>query len=125
MYKYNHSLRENSQELRKNMTPEEKRLWYDLLKLIPYPVKRQRVIESFILDFYIPSKRIAIEVDGRQHLGREHAEKDSERDAVLNDLGITIIRVSNEDITKRFNSTANYILDILGIKASELKQKNY
>ena len=121
MYKYNENLLSNSQELRKNMTPEENHLWYDFLKLLPFAVKRQKVIESFIVDFYIPKAKIVIELDERQHLMREHHEKDSERDKILSDLGIEVLRFSNEDVNKRFNTVCNLILDKLGIKASEMK----
>ena len=121
MYKYNENLLSNSQELRKNMTPEENHLWYDFLKLLPFAAKRQKIIEGFIVDFYIPKAKIVIELDGRQHLMREHHEKDSERDKILSELGIEVLRFSNEDINKRFNTVCNLILDKLGIKASEMK----
>ena len=49
------------------MTAEERHLWYDFLKKLPIPVKRQKNIENYILDFYIPSAKLAIEIDGRQH----------------------------------------------------------
>ena len=48
---YNDGLLENSQNLRKNMTPEEKHLWYDFLKLLPVTVNRQKMIGNYIVDF--------------------------------------------------------------------------
>ena len=54
-YKYNKKLVTNAQELRKNMTPEEKHLWYDFLKKLPVTVNRQKNIGNYIVDFYIPS----------------------------------------------------------------------
>ena len=65
------------------MTPEEKHLWYDFLKRLPYNVRRQHNIENYIVDFYIAEKKIVIEVDGRQHLLSEHKEADEQRDAAL------------------------------------------
>ena len=72
MFDYNKALKKNAQELRKEMTREEKQLWYNLLKRLPFDVKRQKTIHNFILDFYIPKLKIAIEIDGIQHLEEEH-----------------------------------------------------
>ena len=80
MIPYNKKLVENAKELRKNMTPEEKKLWYGLLKRLPMTVKRQHNIENYIVDFYIASKKIVIEIDGIQHLTPEHKESDEKRD---------------------------------------------
>ena len=60
-----------AKELRKNMTKEEKHLWYDYLK--PYrqtfgiAFTRQKVYGNYILDFYCPKAKLAIELDGSQH----------------------------------------------------------
>ena len=74
MHPYNRSLVENAQRLRKEMTPEEKKLWYDLLKRLPLTVRRQHNIENYIVDFYIAQKKIVIEVDGLQHLSEDGKE---------------------------------------------------
>ncbi len=55
-YKYNKNLVSNAQELRKNMTPEEKKLWYRFLKRLPVTVNRQKNIGNYIVDFYIAQK---------------------------------------------------------------------
>ena len=73
---YNKSLVKNAQNLRKNMTPEEKHLWYDFLKRLPLTVKRQQNLENYIVDFYIPSKKVVIEVDGIQHQKCDQQEAD-------------------------------------------------
>ena len=80
MIPYNKKLVPNAQELRKNMTPEEKHLWYDFLKRLPFTVKRQHNIDNYIVDFYIPKKKIVIELDGVQHLMPKHIEADLKRD---------------------------------------------
>ena len=121
MINYNKKLVSNAQELRKNMTPEEKHLWYDLLKRIPFNVRRQHNIENYIVDFYIAKKRIVIEVDGRQHLLAEHKEADSQRDEVLAKWGITVLRYSNDSIQNNFNAVAEDILRNLKLKYSDLK----
>ena len=80
-YDYNRKLIDNSQLLRKNMTSEEKHLWYDFLKLLPVTVNRQKMIGDYIVDFYIHSEKIVIELDGAQHHSSEHKMKDKARDA--------------------------------------------
>ena len=100
----------NAKALRKNMTKEERHLWYDFLKMLPLSVRRQHNIENYIVDFYIASKKIVIEVDGMQHLEREHLEKDKKRDEELSRWGITVLRYSNEDVHRRFSIVANDIL---------------
>ena len=121
MYSYNKKLVPNAQELRKNMTAEERHLWYDFLKKLPIPVKRQKNIENYILDFYIPSAKLAIEIDGRQHKLVENREDDRIRDEFLNSLGITVVRYTNDDIRDRFQAVAKDILNRLGLGYEDLK----
>jgi len=63
----NSKLTGNAKTLRKNMTKEERHLWYDFLKTLPLTVNRQKVIGNYIVDFYIASSKIVIELDGSQH----------------------------------------------------------
>ena len=89
-YDYNKGLKDNSQSLRKNMTPEEKHLWYDFLKLLPVTVNRQKSIGNYIVDFYIHSKKLVIEIDGIQHKSIEHKDKDiSQINRILKELGVS------------------------------------
>ena len=76
------------------MTPEEKHLWYDFLKRLPLTVNRQKNIGDFVLDFFIAEKRIAIEIDGMQHGESAHKQKDLQRDAELQRLGIRVLRLA-------------------------------
>ena len=121
MISYNRSLTANARALRKNMTPEERHLWYDLLKRLPLNVRRQHNIENYIVDFYIASKKIVIEVDGIQHESEENRQSDQQRDAVLATWGITVLRYSNESIKKNFTEVSEDILNKLGLSFSELK----
>ena len=121
VYSYNKMLVSNAQELRKNMTAEERHLWYDFLKKLPIPVKRQKNIENYILDFYIPSAKLAIEIDGRQHKLAENREDDRIRDEFLNSLGIMVVRYTNDDIRNRFQAVAKDILNRLGLGYEDLK----
>ncbi|MBQ9129666.1 MAG: DUF559 domain-containing protein, partial [Clostridia bacterium] len=98
------------------MTTQEKHLWYDFLKDISLTVHRQKAIGRYILDFYVASKKIAIELDGWQHGEPEEREYDEKRDAYLKSLGITTLRYSNHDVNVRFKDVCNDILKHLGIE---------
>ena len=99
-----------SQELRTNMTKEEKHLWYDFLKKLPYTVHRQKVIGKYILDFYCAEAEIAIELDGSQHYEQEAKKRDALRDEFLHQQGITVLRYSNITVNENFEGVC---LDIL------------
>ena len=100
---YNAKLISNSQKLRKSMTKGERHLWYDCLKQLPVTVHRQKVLGDFIVDFYIASAKIVIELDGSQHYEKNHQEKDLIRDTFLREKGYTILRYSNADVNYRFD----------------------
>ena len=121
MIPYNKNLKSNAQELRKNMTPEEKRLWYGFLKRLPFNVKRQQVIENYIVDFYIAAKKTVIEVDGKQHSSSKGVAADFERDASLAAWGITVLRYSNDSVRNSFSAVASDILQRLGLTFNDLK----
>ena len=106
--------------MRSNMTPEERHLWYDFLKRLPITVNRQKVIGNFIVDFYIHSHKIVIEVDGIQHKTKTK-QSDQIRDAELRALGITVLRYSNIAVNDNFNGVCNDILRRLGLNISDLK----
>ena len=106
----NSALTPNSRALRRNMTPEERRLWYEFLKLLPQTVHRQKVIGPYIADFYIASSNLIIELDGSQHYEPSGLAKDAERDACFRDNGITVLRYTNLDIKQRFPHVCEDIL---------------
>lgn len=104
-------LTENEKTLRTNMTKEERHLWYDFLKTLPFTVNRQKVIGNYIVDFYIASSKIVIELDGSQHYEDENIKKDIVRDNYLKELGIKVLRYSNLDINKNFKEVCQDILN--------------
>ena len=106
---YNQKLKDNSQELRRNMTKEEKHLWYDFLKALPVTVKRQKIIGNYIVDFYIASKKIIIELDGSQHFEEKNKRCDTVRDKALINLGFTVLRYSNYDVNTNFDGVCEDI----------------
>lgn len=98
-----------SQNLRKNMTKEEKHLWYDYLKRLPITVNRQKVIGEYIVDFYISEARIVIELDGSQHYSKEGEQSDRKRDDYLRRIGIKVLRYTNRQIHEEFDDVCNDI----------------
>ena len=107
----NPNLTNFSRDLRTNMTKEERHLWYDFLKIIPFTVNRQKVIGKYILDFYCAEAKIAIELDGAQHYESEAKKKDAERDSFLNKQGIEVLRYTNIDVKENFDGVCQDILN--------------
>ena len=120
-YNYNKKHVSLARKLRKEMTPEEKHLWYDFLKKLPLTVNRQKNIGEFIVDFYIASKNIVIEIDGIQHESIEHNEKDKQRDFDLFRLGIKVLRYTNKSINNNFNEVCEDILTHLELNWQDLR----
>lgn len=104
-----------SRNLRKNMTKEERKLWYEFLKNLPITINRQKVVGNYILDFYCASKKIAIELDGSQHFSEKNSLNDKLRDSYLNSLGITVLRYANNHIWDNFDGVCQDILNHLNL----------
>ena len=105
----NKKLTKNAQNLRKNMTKEERRLWYDFLKEMPVMVHRQKVFGHYIADFYIASAGLIIEVDGSQHYEEDGLRSDAERDAYFESLGLQVLRIPNNAVNKNFRGVCEAI----------------
>ena len=112
----NSKLTTYARKLRKDMTKEERHLWYDFLRELPLTVHRQKILGNYIVDFYIASKKIVIELDGSQHYEENGKHRDEERDAYLRSIGCSILRYSNADIKQRFRSVCDDIYNHLNIK---------
>ena len=106
----NPKLRTNAQELRKNMTKEERHLWYNFLKDLPITINRQKVIGNYIVDFYCANAKLVIELDGSQHFEDKGIEYDAKRDEYLKSLGLTILRYSNYDVNTNFYGVCTDIM---------------
>ena len=104
------------------MTNEEKHLWYDFFKRIPYNVRRQHNIKNYIVDFYVARKKLVIEIDGIQHTMHEHETADLARDADLAAMGIKVLRYSNDSVRKNFSWVVQDIMDNLELTQSDLRQ---
>ena len=110
MHNYHSKLKTRSQELRKNMTKEENKLWYDFLRKLPVNFHRQKMIGNYILDFYCAAHKLAIEVDGAQHYESDAINYDLKRDEYLSSIGVSVIRYSNNDINTNFDGVCSDIM---------------
>ena len=91
------------------MTKEERHLWYDFLRDYQFRFLRQKILGKYIVDFYCPQAKIVIELDGSQHYEPIGIEKDSERTAYLQQYGITVIRIPNNEVAHNFRGICEYI----------------
>ena len=107
--KHNSELVPFAKQLRKNMTKEERHLWYDFLKAYPIRFLRQKVLGKYIVDFYSAEAKLIIELDGSQHYENGNIEKDAERTAFLGDYGLTVIRIPNNEVNRNFPGVCEYI----------------
>ena len=108
-YKHNTNLVPLAKQLRKNMTKEERHLWYDFLREYPIRFTRQKVLGRYIADFYSAEAKIVIELDGSQHFEPEEKARDDARAAFLNGYGLTIIRIPNNKVMQNFRGVCEYI----------------
>jgi len=106
---YNKNLKQWSQELRKDATLQENRLWYDFLRNHPLPFARQKPIGNFIVDFICPSLKLVIELDGRQHHLPDVKKYDKLRTEELNKLGLHVMRFANSEIDSNFEGVCKSI----------------
>lgn len=110
---YNPTLKNRARELRNNMTKAEKKLWYDYLRNHSLQFHRQKIIGSYIVDFYCSKARLIIEVDGDIHSTKYAAELDRDRNFVLEDFGLTILRFPNNDVLDNIELVIRTIEDYL------------
>ena len=108
-YKHNPKLTGNARALRRNMTKEERHMWYDFLRDYPVRFLRQKVIDRYIADFYCAQAKLVIELDGAQHYEDRNAEKDTDRTVFLAGYGLTVIRIPNNEISNNFRGVCDYI----------------
>lgn len=106
---YNKSYKELARNLRKNMTQEERKLWYLFLRNNKIRFLRQKIIDNYIVDFYCPNKKLIIELDGSQHYTTKGLLYDQIRTEILKKYNLQILRFSNYDINHNFNEVCEYI----------------
>ena len=107
--KHNTDLTQNAKKLRKNMTKEERHLWYDFLRDYPVRFLRQKVIDNYIVDFYCNKARLVIELDGSQHYEPNAMIKDTIRTGKIEERNLMVIRIPNNAINENFRGVCEYI----------------
>ena len=118
MILYQKYLKPIAADLRKNMTPQERKLWYDFLRDLSPRFVRQKPLDRYIADFYCPTRKLVIEVDGGQHYEQTGRENDEWRTQALNQAGICVVRFSNSDVDHHFNEVCASILAVLKMEDS-------
>ncbi|MEA5596462.1 endonuclease domain-containing protein [Rivularia sp. UHCC 0363] len=110
---YNPKLIEKAKELRKNMTPAEKKLWNNYLKTLKIRFLRQKPIDNFIVDFYCAKLKLVTEIDGETHFTDEAKIYDSQRKLILQGYGLQVIRFTNEDVLNNFEGVCESIENLI------------
>ncbi len=109
MKEYNKENIPRAKVLRKNMTPWERKLWYEFLRYYSVRFQRQKAIGNYIADFYCAKARLVIELDGGGHYTAEQTEKDIIRTQELGHMNLKVIRICNLDIDRNFRGVCEYI----------------
>lgn len=94
----NNKMLETARALRREMTPQEHKLWYAFLKDYPIKIYKQRIIVSYIVDFYCAKAKLVIELDGPIHKHEQNIQHDTNRDERLKSYGLEILRIPNAKI---------------------------
>ncbi len=100
---------EYARKLRKEMTRQEKHLWYDFLRSYPVRFMRQHPINGYIADFYCSKASLVIELDGSQHFEEAGMACDAVRDERIAAAGNDVIRIANNEVDKNFDGVCQYI----------------
>ena len=95
--------------LRRNMTPWERKLWYDFLRGYPVRFQRQKAIGDFIVDFYCAKAQLAVELDGGGHFEPAQAAQDERRTRALEAKGLMILRICNPEVDRNFAGVCEQI----------------
>ena len=98
-----------ARRLRREMTRQERRLWYDYLRSYPAHFYRQRAFGNYIVDFYCARAGLVIELDGSGHYKADAKEYDAARTEYLSSFGLSVLRISNHDIDANFEGACMYI----------------
>ncbi len=120
-FKHNRQLVSLAKQLRREMTKEERHLWYDFLRTHPARFSRQKVLGKYIADFYSASAGLVIELDGSQHYEDRNAEKDKQRTAFLEGYGLRVLRIANNEVNSNFRGVCEYIDAAVGQSLSQLR----
>ena len=119
--KHNRQLIPLAKRLRREMTKEERHLWYDFLRSYPVRFSRQKVLGKYIADFYSAEARLVIELDGSQHYEPDEMQKDTDRTVFLEGYGLHVIRIPNNEVSRNFRGVCEYIDLMIEQSLSQLR----
>ena len=120
--KRNHKLIDNARLLRREMTKEERHLWYDYLRQYPVKFRRQAVLGKYIVDFYSAKAKLVIELDGSQHYEPQNQYADRLRTEYLEKFGVMVVRIPNTDVMRNFRGVCEYIDRIIQMRLGSLSE---
>ncbi|MBR3836208.1 MAG: endonuclease domain-containing protein [Clostridia bacterium] len=109
MKEYNKNNIALARTLRKNMTPLERKLWYQFLRSYPVRFQRQKAIGEYIVDFYCAKAKLVIELDGGGHYTEAQKTNDKKRTEELEKLNLKVLRFCNLDIDRNFYGVCEMI----------------
>ncbi len=107
-----------ARELRKNMTPQEIKLWQIIRnkQFYGYRFLRQYPIGNYIVDFVCISKKIVIEIDGGKHNQQKNIVYDKNRTKYIESCGFSVIRFWNNEIDDNLDGVYLKLMDLFGVK---------
>jgi very-short-patch-repair endonuclease len=111
---YRKDLRLRARILRRELTPAERRLWFEFLSGLPQKFTRQKPIGHYVADFYCSKHRLVIEVDGDSHFTARGENYDLLRTAELESLGLSVLRFTNVEVMQDFEAVCEAVLRALG-----------
>ena len=113
MLPYNRNLKQLSRQLRESLTEAERHLWAKIRmkQLKGYQFYRQKPIGDYVVDFFCPKAKLAIEVDGSHHLVGEKIEYDRIRDEYLSSLGLRVLRFTNTEVLTHIEGVVESIAE--------------
>ncbi|HIV67517.1 MAG TPA: endonuclease domain-containing protein [Candidatus Butyricicoccus stercorigallinarum] len=119
--KHNKQLVPLAKQLRKEMTKEERHLWFDFLRFYSVRFSRQKILGNYIVDFYSAKAKLVIELDGSQHYEDRNVEKDAARTAFLEGYGLKVIRIPNNEVNRNFRGVCEHIDEVVKQSLSQLR----
>ena len=110
---YNKDINNIAKTLRKQMTRQERHLWYDFLRNYGVKVYRQRTIDYYVADFYCPAAKLVVELDGGEHYTEKKMLDDEYRTAIINQYSIHVVRIPNNEIDNNFYNVCTYLDSVI------------
>jgi len=107
----------HARELRREMTPQERKLWYALRgkQLRGLRFRRQHPFPPYILDFYCHSHKLVVELDGGQHNEPANVDYDQQRTAWIESQGLRVLRFWNNEVDKNLDGVLDAIVEACGV----------